>query len=255
MFTNAWKQNYRDSLRIQGNVIKSMCNPPFTFVHVCDTLMLNYVRQKWNERNSEFIYLLLSLSLTLTCSLSLSLIHMPRNRYENLKGKYYELKRAEMSGEQRPQWLYWKEMDYIVNQMPSNKLRTNLDHRISHMNNTPANSTLNLSTEQNRSTASMPELRDTKPLRLSMQSQDSMGESTQHSFAVDFSLSSQVCSHCQTHCRKTKQTYQLINLFQSISYGHSGKNFIYLYTIWIWIWIWAVKWMVIFLLAEQLLRG
>lgn len=107
----------------------------------------------------------------------------PPNRYENLKGKYFELKRAELNGEQRPQWLYWKEMDYIVNQMPSNKLRTNLDHRILHLNNTSTNTTQNSSIEQNRSTASMAELRDTKPLRLNIQSQDSMGESALFTFS------------------------------------------------------------------------
>lgn len=115
------------------------------------------------------------------------LLSMRLNRYENLKGKYYELKRAEMSGEQRPQWLYWKEMDYIVNQMPSNKLRTNLDHRISSLNNTSTSSTLSLSIEQGRSTTSLLELRETKPLRLSVQSQDSMGESSQHYLLLIFS--------------------------------------------------------------------
>lgn len=98
------------------------------------------------------------------------------HRYENLKGKYYELKRAELNGEQRPQWLYWKEMDYIVNQMPSNKLRTNLDHRISHINNTINTSTLNASAEQTRSATSTAELRDTKPIRLTIQSQDTIGK-------------------------------------------------------------------------------
>lgn len=123
--------------------------------------------QSFKQTEFQFILLLFSILLPL-------IVYVPLNRYENLKGKYYELKRAEMNGEQRPQWLYWKEMDYIVNQMPSHKLRTNLDHRIKHLNN----STLNSSTEQNRSTTSLPELRDTKPFRLSsMQSQDSMGES------------------------------------------------------------------------------
>lgn len=98
------------------------------------------------------------------------------HRYENLKGKYYELKRAELNGEQRPQWLYWKEMDYIVNQMPSNKLRTNLDHRISHINNTINTSTLNASAEQTRSATSTAESRDTKPIRLTIQSQDTLGK-------------------------------------------------------------------------------
>lgn len=49
MFTNAWKQNYRDSPKIQGNVIKSMCDSPFPFVRVV-ILMLNG-HHKWFKRN------------------------------------------------------------------------------------------------------------------------------------------------------------------------------------------------------------
>lgn len=48
-------------------------------------------------------------------------------RYENLKGKYFEIKRAQMNGEQRPYWLYYNEMDYIISHFPGHRPRINLD--------------------------------------------------------------------------------------------------------------------------------
>lgn len=171
MFTSAWKQNYHDSPKTPDNVIRSEYEAALLCLRLsAERIKLSKLNYE-NKRNSNFFCLFFLI-------LILFIVHLPPNRYENLKGKYYELKRAEMNGEQRPQWLYWKEMDYIVNQMPSHKLRTNLDHRITHLSRSSNNSTLNASTEQNRSTTSLPELRDTKPFRLSsMQSQDSMGES------------------------------------------------------------------------------
>lgn len=49
------------------------------------------------------------------------------HRYENLKGKYFEIKRAQMNGEQRPYWLYYNEMDYIISHFPGHRPRINLD--------------------------------------------------------------------------------------------------------------------------------
>lgn len=46
-------------------------------------------------------------------------------RYENLKGKYFEIKRAQTAGEQRPYWLYYNEMDYIISHFPGHRPRIN----------------------------------------------------------------------------------------------------------------------------------
>lgn len=48
-------------------------------------------------------------------------------RFENLKGKFYEIKRAQMNGEQRAYWLYWTEMEYITSQLPNQKPRFAID--------------------------------------------------------------------------------------------------------------------------------
>lgn len=90
-----------------------------------------------------------------------------RHRYENLKGKYFEIKRAQMNGEQRPYWLYYNEMDYIISHFPGHRPRINLDTTNSvSATSTPnsANTSLDGSTT-GASNSNQTEFIDVKPTR------------------------------------------------------------------------------------------
>lgn len=90
-------------------------------------------------------------------------------RYENLKGKYFEIKRAQMNGEQRPYWLYYNEMDYIISHFPGHRPRINIEtSNAASATSTPnqTNTTMDGTTAANTTNSS--DFSDIKPTRASL---------------------------------------------------------------------------------------
>lgn len=103
-------------------------------------------------------------------------------RYENLKGKYFEIKRAQMNGEQRPYWLYFNEMDYIISHFPGHRPRINLDVSNAAAATQAAtgssgnNSTMSIENSNSNTNASTnSDFADTKPPRLNSSNLDNSG--------------------------------------------------------------------------------
>lgn len=88
-------------------------------------------------------------------------------RYENLKGKYFEIKRAQMNGEQRPYWLYYNEMDYIISHFPGHRPRINTLEATTNAATTSTSSTnsATLTTDTPANATNSTEFPDVKPLR------------------------------------------------------------------------------------------
>lgn len=87
-------------------------------------------------------------------------------RYENLKGKYFEIKRAQMNGEQRPYWLYYNEMDYIISHFPGHRPRINLEASNSvSAASTPNSTNAPLDSTNNANATNNSEFADIKPVR------------------------------------------------------------------------------------------
>ncbi|XP_031636204.1 uncharacterized protein LOC116349077 [Contarinia nasturtii] len=88
-------------------------------------------------------------------------------KYENLKGKYFEIKRAQMNGEQRPYWLYYNEMDYIISHFPGHRPRINIEASNS-ATSTPNASNTPIDSANNANTSNNSDFSDIKPVRSSL---------------------------------------------------------------------------------------
>lgn len=87
-------------------------------------------------------------------------------RYENLKGKYFEIKRAQMNGEQRPYWLYYNEMDYIISHFPGHRPRINLETTNSvSATSTPNSANVSSDSTNNANVTNNSDFGDIKPIR------------------------------------------------------------------------------------------
>lgn len=91
------------------------------------------------------------------------------HRYENLKGKYFEIKRAQMNGEQRPYWLYYNEMDYIISHFPGHRPRINVTDSIAATSTPNASANATPTAEAGLSgTQSPADFTEIKPSRASL---------------------------------------------------------------------------------------
>lgn len=72
-----------------------------------------------------------------------------------------------MNGEQRPYWLYYNEMDYIISHFPGHRPRINLDASNSvSATSTPNSANTSLDGSTTASNANQTEFADIKPTRL-----------------------------------------------------------------------------------------
>lgn len=90
-------------------------------------------------------------------------------RYENLKGKYFEIKRAQMNGEQRPYWLYYNEMDYIISHFPGHRPRISVgDANSSAATSSTPNASTNAALASDTSAQSASDFPEVKPSRATL---------------------------------------------------------------------------------------
>lgn len=111
-------------------------------------------------------------------------------RYENLKGKYFEIKRAQMNGEQRPYWLYYNEMDYIISHFPGHRPRVNLEANNSvSATSTPNSANASLDTTNNANVTNNSDFGDIKPVRIASLSAVNLDSSKSNAMMIFFGFS------------------------------------------------------------------
>lgn len=71
-----------------------------------------------------------------------------------------------MNGEQRPYWLYYNEMDYIISHFPGHRPRVNLEANLSvSATSTPNSANVSLDTTNNANVTNNSDFGDIKPVR------------------------------------------------------------------------------------------
>lgn len=135
IYSNVWNWNFRNSRKVHDSATKSMC------------------RQNKNYFIQISCFKLMSFRPIFF-------------RYENLKGKYFEIKRAQMNGEQRPYWLYYNEMDYIISHFPGHRPRINLETTNSvSATSTPNSANVSSDSTNNANVTNNSDFGDIKPIR------------------------------------------------------------------------------------------
>lgn len=95
-----------------------------------------------------------------------------------------------MNGEQRPYWLYYNEMDYIISHFPGHRPRVNLEANNSvSATSTPNSANASLDTTNNANVTNNSDFGDIKPVRIASLSAVNLDSSKSNTMLIFFGFS------------------------------------------------------------------